>query len=290
MESIRQEIHSWLSDLANNSIKPGTARRAFDEPLTGCAAGEDQLFAFIKNDIGSDFYWTPSEAFNEAFPEENAAAEELTVLAWILPQTADTRKAHAKTDSLPSIEWSCARHFGEQVNERLRRHVVERFLQRGIQACAPTQLHSWSRAQSKKYGFASRWSERHTAHVCGLGTFGQSDGLITPAGKAVRIGSVIARMRNTPTVRVYQRHNEWCLHQRTGKCLVCARRCPVGAITKDGHDKVRCKEYIRKVTSLYVEREQLGVKVNSCGLCQVKVPCEAKNPLSRALSGGLLQP
>lgn len=46
----------------------------------------------------------------------------------------------------------------------------------------------WSTALSTQYGFASSWSERHTAHFCGLGTFGVSDGLITSVGKAVRVG------------------------------------------------------------------------------------------------------
>ena len=56
------------------------------------------------------------------------------------------------------------------------------------------------------------------------------------------------------------------------------RRCPAGAISEAGHDKVKCKAYIREVTALHVEKEQLGFRVNSCGLCQTKVPCEHSNP------------
>lgn len=281
MDSITEYIRSWMDDPANNSIEPGSDLQAFSMPLVGFALGEDALFEFIKADIGSDFYWTPEEAFSRAFPDESVQADELSIIAWVLPQTKHTRLAHRKAKEMPSIEWSKARHFGEKVNENLRLYVVDLFKTAGYQACAPVLLSQWSRAQSVKYGFASSWSERHAAHVCGLGTFGLSDGLITPVGKAVRVGSVIVRKRYSPTLRIYKKYNEWCLFQATGKCLACMQRCPAGAISEAGHDKVKCKAYIRNVTAVHVEREQLGFMVNSCGLCQTKVPCEARNPLAR---------
>lgn len=279
MVNITKAIKTWMKDTSNNCLTPDSDIPAFDQPLVGCATGEDPLFAFLKTDIGPEFYWSPVEAFSSAFPGVAVEAHELSIIAWVLPQTEHTRKAHRKTTNLPSIEWSKARHYGEKVNENLRRYVVELFNAKGYQACAPTLLPSWKRATSHKYGFASSWSERHTAHVCGLGTFGVSDGLITPAGKAIRVGSVIVRKIFPSTPRSYSHHNEWCLHHRTGKCLVCMRRCPAGAISKSGHDKVKCKQYIRNITAVHVKEKQLGFKVNSCGLCQTAVPCENRNPI-----------
>ena len=281
MCKITKQIESWMNNRANNALEPGSELPAFAKPFVGFASGDDDLFSFLKSDIGPEFYWTPEEAFLSAFPEKKVQADELSVISWVLPQTEHTRLAHRKAVNLPSVEWSKARHYGEKVNENLRRHVVGLFALEGHQACAPALLPQWTPATSSKYGFASSWSERHTAHVCGLGTFGVSDGLITPAGKAIRVGSVIVRKRFTPTPRSYKNHNEWCLFHSTGKCLVCARRCPAGAISKSGHDKVKCKEYVRNVTAVHVEKEQLGFRVNSCGLCQTKVPCESRVPLAR---------
>ncbi len=281
MENIDKYIKTWLADQTNNHIEPGSTLPAFAKPLVGFASGEDELFDFIKTDIGPEFYWTPAEAFSLAFPAEQVGVHELSVIAWVLPQTEQTRLAHRQGKTLPSIEWSKARHYGEKVNENLRKYVVDLFKEYGYQACAPVLLPQWTRALSAKYGFASSWSERHTAHVCGLGTFGISDGLITPAGKAIRVGSVVVRKRFPATPRAYNNHNEWCLYHSTGKCLKCMLRCPAGAISKTGHDKAKCKEYIRNVTAVYVEKEQLGFRVNSCGLCQTKVPCENRNPLAR---------
>ena len=269
-----------MDDPANNALEPGSDVPAFASPLVGCASGADALFPFFKADIGPDFYWTPQEAFVLAFPQEQIRADELSVLVWILPQTEQTRMAHRKAVTMPSIQWSKARHYGEQVNARLRCFVVDQFTAEGYQACAPVLLPQWSTALSPQYGFASSWSERHAAYVCGLGTFGLSDGLITPVGKAVRVGSVIVRKRYPPTPRTYTTYNQWCLFHATGKCGACIRRCPAGAISEAGHNKVKCKAYIREVTSVHVEREQLGFKVNSCGLCQTKVPCEHSNPLA----------
>ncbi len=264
--------------MENNSIEPSSEHFAFDTPLVGCASGADSLFPFFKKDIGPNFYWLPEEAFSFAFPEDGANAEELRVVAWILPQTEHTRRAHRRAKTMPSIEWSRVRKYGEMANVALHKAVVAKLQQEGIQACAPSQLSGWARHTSEKYGFASSWSERHAAYACGLGTFGLSDGLITSVGKAVRVGSVIVRAAFQPTPRPYTQHNEWCLYYAKGKCRACMERCPAGAISEAGHDKEKCKRYIRTVTSVHVEQEQLGFPVNSCGLCQAKVPCEYRNP------------
>ena len=278
LKELSQFISAWMAEPTNNSIAPDSELPAFDVPLVGCASGDDPLFAFLKEDIGPDFYWTPAEAFVRAYPESEAGPEELSVVAWILPQTEHTRRAHRKAGPLPSIEWSRARYYGERVNEGLRKGVIRELAAHGISACAPALLPAWSRHLSEKYSFASVWSERHAAHVCGLGTFGLSDGLITPVGKAVRVGSVVVRAKFMATPRSYMHHNEWCLFHASGKCNACMRRCPVGAISEAGHDKEKCRRYIRTVTAAHVESEQLGFKVNSCGLCQTKVPCEHRNP------------
>lgn len=281
IQKITDFILQWMADLKNNAIEPGADQPAFSEPLIGIGAGDDQLFSFLKQDIGKDFYWTPLDAFTLAFPDKQVASSELSVISWVLPHTQTTRLAHRKMTEMPSIEWSKARHYGEIINENLRKEVVAFLHTHNLQACAPTLLPEWDRNLSPKYGFASCWSERHTAHVCGLGTFGLSDGLITPAGKAIRVGSVIVHAPLPATPRPYSQHDEWCLFTNSGKCLACVRRCPAGAISKKGHDKEKCKKYIRDITAKHVEDKQLGFRVNSCGLCQTKVPCENRNPYAK---------
>jgi len=93
-------------------------------------------------------------------------------------------------------------------------------------------------------GPASTWSERHIAHAAGLGTFGLSDGLITARGIAHRCGSVVFNAACTPTPRPYTHYQEYCPYLMDGSCGVCMARCPVGAISPSGHDKVKCSNYL----------------------------------------------
>ena len=65
----------------------------------------------------------------------------------------------------------------------------------GIEAVAPLLSPHWARSDQGPYAPCSNWSERHAAYAAGLGTFGLCDGLITPVGKAMRTGSVVAAVK-----------------------------------------------------------------------------------------------
>ncbi len=276
-EWIETCIRDFVAASPDNHLQDPDRERAFDLPLVGFAAGDDPLFAAYKEHVGP-FHWTPAEVFALTFPETPAAAEALSVISWVLPQTRATKADNRREERFPAERWARARTFGETFNARLRQHVVDVLDRRGIKALAPMHLPEWERRESPKYGYASTWSERHVAHACGLGTFGLSDGLITPLGKAMRVGSVVARIRIEPTSRPYDNHQAYCLFHARGVCAKCAQRCPAGAITKAGHDKVRCKAYIRQEAMPFIA-SHYGFEGKGCGLCQTGVPCESRIPV-----------
>ena len=177
----------------------------------------------------------------------------------------------------PAERWARARIYGEEVNNKLRRHVVAELTARGIEAAAGMHSPLWSTQTSDRYGFASTWSERHAAYAAGLGTFGLCDGLITPKGKAMRTGSVIAKIGIDPTPRPYTDHRQYCLFFTEGTCGRCIDRCPVNALSKDGHDKITCRAYLKPKTEEYV-KTYYKFDGYGCGLCQTGVPCESKIP------------
>jgi ferredoxin len=283
LESLRDLVQDFLARDPANTLAMDTGEPAWDDFLLGVSRGDDPLYPRIRAHIG-DFHWTPAQAFALAFPDRPAEPAELAVITWILPQREAVRQDQRRAGPMPSERWSRVRHFGEAANKALRGHVAATLMARGVPAVAPWDSPLWGRHVSPDYSFASSWSERHAAFVAGLGTFGLSDGLITPRGKAVRVGSVVARVPADAlpaTPRPYgDDHRAWCLFFSTGTCLKCAERCPAGAIGPQGHDKERCRAYIRGTTAPFVERDQLGVRVNSCGLCQCGVPCEARIPAS----------
>jgi len=195
-----------------------------------------------------------------------------------LPQTAASKRDNRRETSYPAERWARSRILGEsKVNAGLRAFLVAELAARGIQAAAPQLLPQWSRQKSARYGFASVWSERHAAHVAGLGTFGLSDGLITPLGKAVRVGSLVLRGALPVSERPYNHHREYCLYFRDGSCGMCVRRCPVGSVRAEGRDKERCRRHLRESCARHIE-QTWNLQGYGCGLCQTGVPCESGIP------------
>ena len=273
---IEQIIQDFIVKSPENTLQNKADDRAFDPPLVGFSSGDDPIYETYKEVVGP-FHWTPLQIFTQTFREMVVTPEELTVISWILPQTGATKADNRKQSVYPAESWARARIFGEQVNEKLRRHVVGVLQKNGYPALAPALSDQWARKESEKYVFASTWSERHAAYAAGLGTFGLCDGLITPRGKAIRTGSVVARIKIAPTPRPYTDHHAYCLFYTQGICGECIDRCPVGALSQAGHDKIKCRNHIRPVTADYV-KTHYGFDGYGCGLCQTKVPCESKIP------------
>jgi epoxyqueuosine reductase QueG len=274
---VREGIETYAASAENRLRPDGGAEPAWAKPLVGFSRGDDPLYDFFKAQIGP-FYWTPAEIFAAAFQDQPVAPAELTVISWVLPQTAATRRDNARERSLPAERWCYSRKYGEEFNGRLRDHVVGFLAAAGHPAVAPMRSPLWKKATSERYGFASSWSERHAAYASGLGTFGLCDGLITPVGKAMRCGSAVARIAAAPTARPYADHHAYCLFYVDGSCGKCIKRCPVGAVSTAGHDKQACAAYVQQVGGPSV-RERFGFEIDACGLCQTGVPCAARIPV-----------
>ena len=269
-------IQDFLTHSPENTLQNEDHEKAFEKALVGFSRGDDPLYDAYKDHVGP-FYLTPWEIFAITFRDLSVKPGDLTVISWILPQREVTKADNRKEDFYPSERWARARIFGEEVNKKLREHVVASMESEGFQSVAPSLTPQFSIRISPKYGLASTWSERHAAYASGLGTFGLCDGLITPVGKAMRTASVVARIQVPPTPRPYTDHQEYCLFFTKGICGVCMKRCPVGAITEAGKHKPTCRAHLFPVTQDYVTSEY-GFDGYGCGLCQTKVPCESKIP------------
>ncbi len=274
-------IKGFINNSPQNTLKNTGDEKAWAEPIVGFSSGSDPLYRFYKEDIG-DFYWTPLEVFTKTFPQSNVTPDQLSVISWILPHTEATKSDNRRETLYPSERWARARIYGEEVNKKLRKHLVATLQESGYEAVAPILSPLWERKTSERYGLASTWSERHTAYASGLGTFSLCDGLITPKGKAMRCGSVVAHIKIPPTERPYSDLHAYCLFHSKGICGNCIQRCPAGAINEAGHDKLECEKYIFQVTRDYV-RSHFGFDGYGCGHCQTNVPCESKIPTEKDL-------
>ncbi len=275
---IEEEIKAFLRTSSLNYMPIKDNPIIFDEPLVQFAGGDDPIFTEYKTIIASS-HLTPREALAKSInksPED--IPEHLSVISWILPITSRVRESNRQRTLTPSRLWSGARWYGEKLNDAMREHVAKLLIEMGYLAVAP-MLQPYFKVDINDKGRYSNWSERHIAYAAGLGTFSLSDGFITERGIAHRCGSVVTDLMLPVSPRIAENSYSNCLFYVNGSCNACIARCPVGAITESGHDKIKCWEYMHP--KLHYLREEYNVGVVGCGLCQTKVPCEFRNPTKK---------
>ncbi len=277
---IEQEIKKFVSTSSLNRLPFISDYVMWDEPLVKFADGDDPIFTEYKTIIAPT-HLTPHEALAKAYsksPEDMPVR--LSVISWILPAVEETRKSNRSETLVPSRLWSHSRWYGEKFNEALRKHMVEALTELGYLAVAPF-LQSYFKTYTNEKGPYSNWSERHIAYAAGHGTFSLSDGFITERGIAHRCGNVVTDLVLPASSRTAESPYSNCLFYVGVNCSACIKRCPAGAITEQGHDKIKCGAYMRGIGYSAVALKDgynNDASIAGCGLCQTKVPCEFQNP------------
>jgi Uncharacterized Fe-S protein len=249
----------------------------YDQPLVRFAGTDDPLFEDYKQIIGS-FHLTPREAFEMEFGKGSFRAG--TVISIVLPVSEIIRKSNRVQKEFGSKEWALLRTFGDEFFlHSLSSHIISLLHQQGFQALAPSKSDFFKITRTET-GPISNWSERHVAYVAGQGSFSLNDGFITDKGMAIRLASVVTNAVIETDERTVRHYNENCLFCSKGSCGACIKRCPVGAITKNGHDKNKCLAFVygeeaRQRAVAYGGEYKFS---SGCGLCQTKVPCEFARP------------
>ena len=286
-QSLEDMIRGFVLDSPLNRLEDLDGGPIFEEPLVGFADGDDPLFQEYKSIIG-DFHLTPREAMVSALSEEAAAARPdsgVSVISWVLPIARDNRVSNRRMTQGPSLRWNQARWHGQTLAEALSRQVVSALTERGFRAAAPDLTKAFQ-VMELPNGRCSNWSQRHVAYAAGLGTFSLTDAFITPKGVTVWCSSVVTDARLPASPRTYSNHTANCPFHVDGSCGACIQRCPAGAITAQGHDKVKCREQMYGAQREYLDKPGYIGKYAGCGLCLTKVPCEAGIP-KRAQSHAL---
>ncbi|MFC1893877.1 epoxyqueuosine reductase [Chloroflexota bacterium] len=277
---IEQEINAFARTSPANRLPSIQNYFIFNEPLVKFANGSDPIFTEYKTIIAPT-HLTPQEALAKAYNRSlGDMTTRLSVISWILPITAKTRESNRRHTLTPSRLWSHTYFYGEKFNEALRIRMVELLKDMGYLAVAP-MLQPYFQRYTNEKGLYSNWSERHIAYTAGQGTFGLSDGFITDRGIAHRCGSVVANVVLPVSARAVENPYSNCLFYVDATCKACIARCPAGAITERGHDKIKCQAYMGNYRSRLLREydlEEYGARGVGCGLCQVKMPCEFQNP------------
>ena len=247
LPSLNQKITDFIQNNSQNFVRELDQMQIYNTPLIAVADASDPLWQQLKKPaiVGPD-HLMPSEWLSDA----------KSVISYFLPFTESVRVSNREKGT-PSAQWLYGRYEGELFNNTLRSFIIDEVENFGGKAIAP--------ALDERYTIKNRvsnWSERHAAFIAGLGTFSWSHALITPLGTAGRVGSVISDLELEPTVRPYEKIDEYC-----NKCGDCIKRCPAQAITENHMDKERCSNFLDKI--LKRNHPRYG-----CGKCQTHVSCE----------------
>jgi epoxyqueuosine reductase QueG len=251
LDDISEAVRDFCSESPLNFVNELDSLRLFEQPLLGVASAADRMFDGLKEECAcGGHHLSPKEWLGSG----------RSVISYFLPFSKRVRESN-RSIGLPAREWLYGRIEGERFNVAVREFVVRMFADSGHEALSPALD-----GRYKVIDRRSNWSERHVAHIAGLGTFSLSCSLITRLGSAGRLGSVVVSADLAPTQRPYRSRDEYC-----SKCGSCISRCPPLAITERGKDHLVCSDYLERVKLRYSPRY-------GCGKCQAGVPCEFQIP------------
>ena len=235
----------------------------FDAPVIGFASADDIIFEEFKNPdaVGSHFI-APKQWM------ENAKS----VVSIFVPYSDGVKKANtlcANEDIAP--EYVYAKEYAVPFLNELMGKIISAVQAEGFSVVVPTaesdRMKLVPAADGTKPMYTSRWSERHIAYACGMGSFGISGGLITEKGCAGRFVSFVTDMPLEADTRTYTDPYEQCT-----MCGACIARCPVGAISVENKkDKAKCSAFVNTTKEKFAP-------LYGCAKCQCGVPCANGKP------------
>ncbi len=245
--TIQQVIDRFIDDYC---AKEGW-QRIWQPVLVGIADAADPGFPELRKLVIED-HQLPQEALPSA----------KTVISYFLPFITDVPLSNVG-GVLPSELWGDAYKMTNKMAADLNIHLIQWVLDQGHKAANPDAV-----MLGEPY-LRSRWSQRHVARIAGLGSFGVNNMLLTEKGCCGRAYSIVTSM-DLPVDKPCE--EEYCLYKKNGSCLLCVKNCPIGALTSEGFDRLKC----------HLHLEGNGKKISSgstvCGKCLVGMPCSFKRP------------
>lgn len=236
-----------LTKMVIDEVKHHKESELFREPLVGFAHAEDPLYNKLDELIGIPQIH-PKIMLQEA----------KTVMVYLLPFSEKVVKS-IRQDKKIVQDWSHCYTVTNKLLDHIKGRIISECHQLGIVAVAEPPTENYDEVE-----LTAVWAHKSSAVIAGLGTFGLNRLLITKAGTAGRLGSVVMDADIPATERPAI---SYCLFYQSGKCRVCAQRCPSGALTTGGFDRFRCNGYL---DGKNVHELQQGCGMCSSGPCALK--------------------
>jgi epoxyqueuosine reductase QueG len=244
------KLQESITDAVRRTVANAGTVTPYREPLIGFADAHDLRFRELRH-IADPDHMMPQDVLPGA----------RSVVSFFVPFSPRVVRANARDRQAVARQWAVAYVETNDLIGQITDHLVDLLAAHDIRAAAEPATGNF-RADS----LTSRWSHKSVAVIAGLGSFGLHHMIITDAGCAGRLGSLVTEAQ-LPIPSSDER--ERCLYFHDGSCRACIQRCPVDALSEEeGIDRERCWERCLDVAGLY---EHLGT-VEVCGKCAIG-PC-----------------
>lgn len=182
------------------------------------------------------------------------------VLSYFLPFKREVMESNIE-GTLISDLWALAYEHSNKMASYINENLCRFINDLGYDACPPSDIGMINDGFPR-----SKWSQRHVVYVCGHGTFGLNNMLISDRGCVGRYYSIITALpiETDPVVT-----EERCLYKRNGGCKLCVKRCVAEALTEKEFKRLKCLDQCNI-------NEEIYPAASACGKCVVGLPCSFK--------------
>lgn len=263
---MKEKITQFIIEYAAKKDSEGIIKNIWKTPLVRFGDASLPEWEGLKTLIYPD-HGTPKELLPTA----------KTVIAYFLPFREEIGNSN-KTGKYASVEWAKAYEKTNAFFVELNNSLIAWLGEHGCKAVVSPYATTYDEEL-----LVSKWSQRHIAYYCGLGTFGVNNMLITEAGCCGRVSTVVTDLDMEHDAPIAE---EYCLYKKDGSCGACIKHCPVGALSGEGYDRRKCDGFCTETAALHVgycdtpsyELPNGLVGSNCCGKCLVGVPCTYSVP------------
>jgi epoxyqueuosine reductase QueG len=257
MAALRQVAEEYVA------AEPGRLGAAgwWRAPLMAAAPVDERFEALSR--IAADDHWRPRDLLPEA----------RSVIVFFLPFTKDLVRANREGPD-PTRDWGVAYVQTNDLIGRLGQRLADFLLSRGFRSGLTPATHNFDEQK-----LMARWSHKHLGHLVNLGRFGTHNLLITPAGCAGRLGSLVtaAELGDNPLAA----GREACLLKAGKECGRCIPACPVKALKVAGFGRRECWERLKRNRAELPHFDDLPETTHVCGKCAALMPCSFHDPVAR---------
>jgi len=223
--------------------------------------------------IDERFDILPQIAFNEHMHPHDLLPSAKSLIVFFVPFKRELVKENRKGDR-PCRNWGLAYVHTNDLINRLSQELEKLLIRQGFKCGLTPATHNFDEAI-----LMARWSHKHLAYLANLGRFGTHHMLITPAGCAGRLGSLVteADLGDHPVIDA----DEACLLKVGKKCGKCIEACPVDALDENGFERQKCWNRLNENRDILDYFSDLPETTDVCGKCAALMPCSFINPVSR---------